>query len=202
MKITGQITVPAPRNRVFEALRNARFFAACVDGVRDLTEVDQTHYRALLETKIAYMSFQFNVAVELTRIEPPVLIEARSRGHADRDRRSPHRNIDHPAHGVRGSDAGRLRHRINAQRKTRQYRPASPQREGPGHGTEIHDANMLRFRTRSGRGDAMKAFELEAPDSLCRTVPRGRRLPNRIRACRGRMSERRSGRRGRLCSGC
>ncbi len=80
MKITGQISVPAPRNRVFEALRDARFFAACVDGVRDLTEVDQTHYRALLETKIAYMSFRFNVAVELTRIEPPALIEARIEG--------------------------------------------------------------------------------------------------------------------------
>jgi carbon monoxide dehydrogenase subunit G len=48
--------------------------------VRDLTEVDQTHYRALLETKIAYMSFRFNVAVELTRIEPPALIEARVEG--------------------------------------------------------------------------------------------------------------------------
>jgi carbon monoxide dehydrogenase subunit G len=80
MKITGQISVPAPRNRVFEALRDARFFATCIDGVRDLTEVDPAHYRAVLETKVAYMSFRFNVAVELTRIEPPALIEARIEG--------------------------------------------------------------------------------------------------------------------------
>jgi carbon monoxide dehydrogenase subunit G len=76
MKITGQITVPAPRTRVFAALRDARFFAGCIDGVRDLTEIDDTHYSALLETKVAYMAFRFNVAVDLTRIEPPDLIEA------------------------------------------------------------------------------------------------------------------------------
>ena len=80
MKITGQIAVPAPRDRVFEALRDARFFAACVDGVRDLSEVDQTHYTAVLETKVAYMAFRFSVTVELTRIEPPHLIEARIEG--------------------------------------------------------------------------------------------------------------------------
>jgi carbon monoxide dehydrogenase subunit G len=80
MKITGQIAVPAPRDRVFDALRDARFFAGCVDGVRDLSEVDQTHYTAVLETKVAYMSFRFSVAVELTRIEPPGLIEARIEG--------------------------------------------------------------------------------------------------------------------------
>jgi uncharacterized protein len=80
MKITGQIAVPAPRKRVFEALGDARFFATCVDGVRDLTEVDQTHYLAVLETKVAYMAFRFSVAVELTRVEPPDLIEAKIEG--------------------------------------------------------------------------------------------------------------------------
>ncbi|MBV8746070.1 MAG: hypothetical protein JO134_13620, partial [Xanthobacteraceae bacterium] len=38
------------------------------------------HYTAMLETKVAYMAFRFNVAVELTRIEPPDLIEARITG--------------------------------------------------------------------------------------------------------------------------
>ncbi len=80
MKITGQITVPVARSRVFAALRDAQFFASCVDGVRDLAEIDDTHYTATLETKVAYMAFRFNVAVELTRIEPPDLIEARITG--------------------------------------------------------------------------------------------------------------------------
>jgi Tripartite tricarboxylate transporter TctA family len=35
MKLTGGITVRAPRETVFTALRDARFFASCVDGVQD-----------------------------------------------------------------------------------------------------------------------------------------------------------------------
>jgi carbon monoxide dehydrogenase subunit G len=80
MKITGQIAVQSPRARVFEALRDARFFASCVDGVHDLAEIDSTHYQAVLETRVAYIKFRFNVEVELTRIESPALIEARITG--------------------------------------------------------------------------------------------------------------------------
>ena len=80
MKLTGEIPVKAPRAVVFDALRDARFFASCVDGVRDLNEIDATHYSATLETKIAYMTFKFNVTVELVRVEPPSEIEAKVEG--------------------------------------------------------------------------------------------------------------------------
>jgi carbon monoxide dehydrogenase subunit G len=80
MKLTGEITVRAPRETVFTALRDARFFASCVDGVQDLNEIDATHYSAVFETRIAYMKFKFNVTVELTRVEPPSEIEAKVEG--------------------------------------------------------------------------------------------------------------------------
>ena len=80
MKLTGEITVTAPRDTVFAKLRDARFFASCVDGVHDLNEIDATHYSAVFETKIAYMKFKFNVTVELTRVEPPSDIEAKVEG--------------------------------------------------------------------------------------------------------------------------
>jgi len=80
MKITGEISVKAPRAAVFEKLRDARFFASCIDGVHDLTEVDSTHYTALFETKVAYMKFKFSVIVELTRVAPPDEIEAKVEG--------------------------------------------------------------------------------------------------------------------------
>src|ERR1700730_4979171 len=80
MKITGQVKVKAPRTAVFEALRDARFFASCVDGVHDLTEIAPDRYTAMLETKVAYMSFKFQVTVELTRAEPPREIEAKVEG--------------------------------------------------------------------------------------------------------------------------
>ena len=80
MKLAGDLTIAAPRQAVFDALRDARLFAACVEGVSDLQEVDATHYRAVMETKVAYIKFKFDVAVEVTRIEPPRVIEAKIEG--------------------------------------------------------------------------------------------------------------------------
>ena len=80
MNLSGEIAVRAPRQAVFDAVRDARFFAGCIDGVRDLTEIDPTHYTALFETKLAYMTFRFKVAVEVTQVAPPERIEAKLEG--------------------------------------------------------------------------------------------------------------------------
>ena len=80
MKFSGEITVPAPREAVFDRLKDAEFFASCVEGVQDMNEVDPTHYTAVMETKVAYIRFKFDVAVEITRIEPHDLIEAKVEG--------------------------------------------------------------------------------------------------------------------------
>ena len=80
MKFTGDISVPAPRDAVYAKVRDARFFASCVEGVRDLNEIDPDHYTAVLETKVAYLKFKFNVAVEVTRTDPPREIEAKIEG--------------------------------------------------------------------------------------------------------------------------
>jgi hypothetical protein len=80
MKFTGEITVKAPRAAVYDALRDARFFASCVDGVRDLAEIGPDRYAAVFETKVAYMKFSFKVTVELTRADPPNEIEAKVEG--------------------------------------------------------------------------------------------------------------------------
>ena len=70
----------APRAAVFAKVRDARFFASCVEGVRDLNEIDPEHYTAVLETRIAYLKFKFQVAVEVVRVEPPHEIEAKIEG--------------------------------------------------------------------------------------------------------------------------
>ena len=80
MKLTGEFAVKAPRETVFNKLRDARFFASCVDGVDNLNEIDETHYTATFETKIAYLKFKFKVAVELMRVQPPDEIEAKVEG--------------------------------------------------------------------------------------------------------------------------
>jgi carbon monoxide dehydrogenase subunit G len=80
MNISGELTVAAPRQAVFEALADARFFASCVEGVRELNAIDASHYTAILETRIAYMRFSFNVTVEISRVSPPEEIEAKVEG--------------------------------------------------------------------------------------------------------------------------
>ncbi len=80
MNISGEITVAAPRAAVFDKLKDAPFFASCVEGVKDLHEIDATHYNAVLETKVAYLKFSFKVTVEITNISPPDTIEAKVEG--------------------------------------------------------------------------------------------------------------------------
>src|SRR5258706_15679708 len=80
MKFTGEITVKAPRAAVYAKVRDARFFASCVDGVRDLAEIASDRYAAVFETKVAYMKFSFKVTVEVTRSDPPREIEAKVEG--------------------------------------------------------------------------------------------------------------------------
>lgn len=80
MNFQGELTVKAPRDQVFEKLRDAHFFASCVEGVRDLTDLGPNRYSAKFETRLAYMRFQFDVEVEMTKVESPIHIEAKVEG--------------------------------------------------------------------------------------------------------------------------
>ncbi len=80
MKFTGELTVKAPRDKVYKAVRDAKFFASCVDGVSDLKETAPDTYAAVFETKVAYMKFRFNVTVQVVRADEPKEIEAKVEG--------------------------------------------------------------------------------------------------------------------------
>jgi uncharacterized protein len=80
MQFSGELTVKAPRDKVYEAVRDARFFASCVEGVNDLQETAPDTYAALFETKVAYMKFKFKVTVQVVRAEAPRQIEAKVEG--------------------------------------------------------------------------------------------------------------------------
>jgi uncharacterized protein len=80
LNFAGEITVAAPREAVFKALSDAPFFASCIEGVRDLKAIDATRFDAVLETRIAYMRFNFKVTVEMSRVMPPEEIEAKVEG--------------------------------------------------------------------------------------------------------------------------
>jgi uncharacterized protein len=80
MKFSGELTVKAPRAQVYEKVRDARFFASCVDGVQDLKETAPDTYSAVFATKVAYMNFKFNVTVQVVRADEPSEIEAKVEG--------------------------------------------------------------------------------------------------------------------------
>jgi carbon monoxide dehydrogenase subunit G len=80
MNLTGEITVDAPREAVFDAIQDAKFFASCVDGVQELREIDPNTYDAVFETKIAYIKFRFKMAITITRKDRPNEIEATAEG--------------------------------------------------------------------------------------------------------------------------
>jgi uncharacterized protein len=80
MKFSGELTVKAPRAQVYEKVRDARFFASCVDGVQDLKETAPDTYAAVFATKVAFMNFKFNVTVQVVRAEEPREIEAKVEG--------------------------------------------------------------------------------------------------------------------------
>ena len=80
MKFSGELTVKAPRAAVYDKVRDARFFAACVDGVSELAETAPDSYAAVFETKVAYMKFRFKVTVQVVRAEAPREIAAKVEG--------------------------------------------------------------------------------------------------------------------------
>jgi uncharacterized protein len=80
MNVAGEFTVDVPRDEVFKVLRDAHSFVRFVDGVHDLEQIDANRYRAVFETKVAYMKFKFAVMVEITRIEEPSQIASSIEG--------------------------------------------------------------------------------------------------------------------------
>ncbi|MEC7202941.1 MAG: SRPBCC domain-containing protein [Pseudomonadota bacterium] len=80
MEFKGEITVAAPRADVYARIRDAEFLVSCIEGVRDLEVVDNTHYTAVMESKVAYIKVSFDVSVEVLRDEAPNLIEAKIEG--------------------------------------------------------------------------------------------------------------------------
>src|SRR3954462_11691101 len=77
MNFSGEIHIPAPRQSVYDRLRDPQFFASCVEGVGDLPETAPDNYTAKLTTRIAYIRFVFDVTVQIVRAEPPNVIEGK-----------------------------------------------------------------------------------------------------------------------------
>lgn len=71
MEITGEYLVPAPQQRVWEALNDPRVLQASIAGCQSLEKVSDTEFSAIVTTKVGPVSATFRGSVNLSELDPP-----------------------------------------------------------------------------------------------------------------------------------
>jgi carbon monoxide dehydrogenase subunit G len=71
MEMTGEYRIPAPRQRVWEALNDPAILKACIPGCRQLEKVSDTDFTAIVATKVGPVSATFRGSVNLSDLDPP-----------------------------------------------------------------------------------------------------------------------------------
>lgn len=71
MDMTGEYTIPAPREKVWEALNDPEILKASVPGCESLEKVSDTEFTATVTAKVGPVRAKFNGNVILTDVNPP-----------------------------------------------------------------------------------------------------------------------------------
>lgn len=71
MEITGECRIPAPRERVWEALNDPAVLKACIPGCQQLDKVSETEFNAIVATKVGPITATFRGSVALSDLQPP-----------------------------------------------------------------------------------------------------------------------------------
>ena len=82
LQTSGQIRVAVDRTAVFQTVRNPIWLAQCIPGCKDLRELSDGRYSAVLTNEVGFITLSFKVIVEVVKIDPPKLIEAKITGDA------------------------------------------------------------------------------------------------------------------------
>lgn len=72
MDMTGQQTIPAPRETVWEALNDPEVLKACIPGCEEIEKTGDTGFTAKVAAKVGPVKAKFSGAVELKDLNPPV----------------------------------------------------------------------------------------------------------------------------------
>jgi uncharacterized protein len=72
MDLTGEYIIPAPRQKVWEALNDADVLRACIPGCESLEKLSDTEMTATVVTKIGPVKAKFTGEVRLENINAPV----------------------------------------------------------------------------------------------------------------------------------
>lgn len=71
MTMTGEVTLHADRNTVWEKLNDPEALKAAIPGCQDLEKIGDTAFRATVKLKVGPVGAVFKGSVELTDIDPP-----------------------------------------------------------------------------------------------------------------------------------
>lgn len=71
MKLASSFTVPAPPERVFELFLDPPTMMACVPGLEELQQIDETHYKGRVVNEIAHVRFNAPFSAEALHLNPP-----------------------------------------------------------------------------------------------------------------------------------
>jgi carbon monoxide dehydrogenase subunit G len=71
MDMTGERRIPAPREKVWEALNDPEVLKACIPGCESLEKLSDTDLKATAAVKIGPISARFNGKVQLLDLNPP-----------------------------------------------------------------------------------------------------------------------------------
>lgn len=71
MDISGEYRIPAPRERVWEALNDPDILGQCIPGCESIEKTSDTEMTAVVKAKVGPVSAKFNGFVTLEDIDPP-----------------------------------------------------------------------------------------------------------------------------------
>lgn len=71
MDMTGEYRIPAPRQKVWDALNDPEILKKCIAGCEDLEKSSDTEFTARVHTRVGPVSARFSGKVELSDIDPP-----------------------------------------------------------------------------------------------------------------------------------
>lgn len=80
MEFNQEITVAAPREKVWDFIWQVEEFAACVPGVKDVEKIDDATYGVRVEQKVSFLKASFQLQINIEEVRAPEYIRTVGEG--------------------------------------------------------------------------------------------------------------------------
>lgn len=71
MEMTGERRIPAPRQKVWDALNDPEILKQCIAGCESLDKTSDTEFSARVTSRVGPVTAKFTGKVELSDVDPP-----------------------------------------------------------------------------------------------------------------------------------